>query len=106
MPIPLDFSYAGQRLVPEMPFEGHDMGDEGSGSARGLPFRIEWIRTNALTFLRTKHLRNPWNNGREIKVSRDGTELEPIVGQQLLDEWNIPSVPPRRRGSRSTQRSP
>ncbi len=121
MPIPLEFSDAGQRLVPEEPFEGHDApgGDEGTGSAWGRPFRIEWIRTNALTFLRTSHLRNPWNHGRQIKVSRDGTELEPIVGQQLLDEWDRTSASvaaadsssdrlrtrERRRGSRSTQRS-
>ena len=39
------------------------------------------------TFFRTRHLRNPWNYDREVKVSRDGTELEPAVGQRLLDEW-------------------
>lgn len=35
-----------------------------------------------------KHLRNPWNQNREIKVSRDGTEIEPDVGRQLLNIWN------------------
>jgi len=24
---------------------------------------------------------------REVKVSRDGTEIEPTVGQRLIDEW-------------------
>lgn len=24
---------------------------------------------------------------REVKVSRDGTEIEPTVGQMLIDEW-------------------
>ncbi|KAL0062321.1 hypothetical protein AAF712_010805 [Marasmius tenuissimus] len=54
----------------------------------GDSFKVEWICTERLSFLRTRHIRNPWNHDREIKVSRDGTELEPVVGQQLLDEWD------------------
>lgn len=53
----------------------------------GGTFRIKWLCTERLPFHRTRHLRNPWNHGREIKVSRDGTELEPAVGQQLVEEW-------------------
>ncbi|KAL0568703.1 hypothetical protein V5O48_013279 [Marasmius crinis-equi] len=56
-------------------------------NAWGDSFKVEWICTERLPFYRTRHIRNPWNNDREIKVSRDGTELEPSVGQQLLDEW-------------------
>jgi hypothetical protein len=40
-------------------------------------FKIEWIRVGPLNFSRTRHLRNPWNGDREVKVSRDGTEVEP-----------------------------
>ncbi|CAE6519954.1 unnamed protein product [Rhizoctonia solani] len=54
----------------------------------GKPFKIRWIRTEKLPFHRTRHLRNPWNSDREVKVSRDGTEVEPSVGQRLLDEWD------------------
>ena len=98
--------------VPEVSFEGRDTRDDGTGSALDRAFRIEWIRTDSLPFYRTRHLRNPWNRGREVKVSRDGTELEPTVGQQLLDKWDRPSVavdnspsPPgeRRRGPNSTK---
>ncbi|KIJ08647.1 hypothetical protein PAXINDRAFT_88576 [Paxillus involutus ATCC 200175] len=53
----------------------------------GETFKIEWLCTERLPFSRTRHLRNPWNHEREIKVSRDGTELEPGVGQQLVEEW-------------------
>lgn len=53
----------------------------------GEPFKVEWVCTDRLPFTRTKHLRNPWNHDREVKVSRDGTEIEPQVGQMLLDEW-------------------
>ncbi|KAG8691891.1 hypothetical protein FRC11_006472 [Ceratobasidium sp. 423] len=54
----------------------------------GKPFKIQWIKTEKLPFHRTRHLRNPWNSDREVKVSRDGTEVEPSVGQRLLDEWD------------------
>jgi hypothetical protein len=64
------------------------------GPVWGQPFQIEWIRTERLPFYRTRHLRNPWNHDREVKVSRDGTELEPTVGQALLDEWDKPEPPP------------
>ena len=56
----------------------------------GTPFRVQWVRVAKLPFHRTKHLRNPWNHDREVKVSRDGTELEPTVGQALLEEWDKP----------------
>ena len=81
----------------------------------GRPFRVEWTCTTHLPFFRTRHLRNPWNHGREVKVSRDGTELEPRVGRRLLEEWDKAPSPPvdvpatssgptqRRRGPKSTQ---
>ena len=31
---------------------------------------------------------------REIKVSRDGTEVEPTIGQMLIDEWEKTGPPP------------
>ncbi|KAH7924518.1 hypothetical protein BV22DRAFT_1013117 [Leucogyrophana mollusca] len=64
--------------------------DDGVGArdvSWGETFKIEWICTQRLPFYQTRHLRNAWNHEREIKVSRDGTELEPGVGQQLLEEW-------------------
>ncbi|KAF2645665.1 hypothetical protein P280DRAFT_126255 [Massarina eburnea CBS 473.64] len=54
----------------------------------GKPFRIEWISTNRLPFYRTRGLRNPWNANREVKIARDGTELEPSVGERLLQMFH------------------
>ena len=87
--------------------------DDGPASASDRrPFRIEWIRTVSLPFFRTRLIRNPWNHGREVKISRDGTELEPTIGQQLLDEWDRssealgnlpgPSWPPKQRRARKS----
>jgi len=65
--------------------------DEGEQDGRedlwGESFKIEWLCTEKLPFHRTRHLRNPWNHEREVKVSRDGTELEPSVGKRLIEEW-------------------
>lgn len=54
----------------------------------GKPFKIEWISTNRLPFYRTRGLRNPWNANREVKIARDGTELEPAVGERLLQMFH------------------
>ena len=86
-----------------------DAPKQGLVEAWGRPFRVEWISTDRLSFSRTKHLRNPWNHGREVKISRDGTELEPSVGRQLLEEWDKrpPSpadVPAPAESSRTGQR--
>ncbi|TFY59281.1 hypothetical protein EVJ58_g5878 [Rhodofomes roseus] len=76
---------------------------EKEGQSWGEPFKIQWIRTNRLPFYRTRHLRNLWNHDREVKVSRDGTELEPTVGQALLEEWDQPAPsPPCRNARRGT----
>ena len=74
----------------------------------GEPFKLQWIKTERLPFYRTRHLRNPWNHDREIKVSRDGTELEPSVGQALLEEWDrvietpLMEKPPQQLGQGGT----
>ena len=56
--------------------------------AFGKPFKIEWVSTNRLPFYRTRGLRNPWNANREVKIARDGTELEPSVGKRLLQMFD------------------
>jgi YT521-B-like domain len=53
----------------------------------GKSFKVEWIKVYPISFSSVRRLRNPWRDDRQIKVSRDGTELEPNVGRQLLDEW-------------------
>jgi hypothetical protein len=97
------------QIVAEELSEDIDAPKEGLAEGWGLPFPVDWIRTDHLSFSRTKHLRNPWNHGREVKISRDGTELEPSIGRQLLEEWDArpPSpadIPPPTDPSRAAQR--
>ena len=58
--------------------------------AFGKPFKIEWISTNRLPFYRTRGLRNPWNANREVKIARDGTEIETSVGRRLIQMFQKP----------------
>ncbi|KAF1838640.1 hypothetical protein BDW02DRAFT_576134 [Decorospora gaudefroyi] len=59
----------------------------------GKPFKIEWVSTNRLPFYRTRGLRNPWNANREVKIARDGTELEPGVAERLVQMFHrLPST--------------
>ncbi|OKL61259.1 hypothetical protein UA08_03924 [Talaromyces atroroseus] len=61
------------------------------GQTFGKPFRIEWMSTERVPFYRTRGLRNPWNSNREVKIARDGTEIEPSVGRKLTQLFHVPS---------------
>ncbi|KAJ4408062.1 hypothetical protein N0V91_003410 [Didymella pomorum] len=72
----------------------------------GKPFKVEWLSVNRLPFYRTRGLRNPWNANREVKIARDGTELEPSVGERLIQMFHrlgpsssgVPMIPPMQLG--------
>ncbi|WAR55433.1 hypothetical protein PtB15_6B174 [Puccinia triticina] len=61
----------------------------GNTLMSGKPFKVEWIRVQKLGFYRTKNLRNPF---KEVKVSRDGTEVEPTVGAAIVAEIEAPEA--------------
>lgn len=68
--------------------ENEEPGAQSGAQAFGKPFKIVWLATNRLPFYRTRGLRNPWNANREVKIARDGTELEPSVGRRLLQMFH------------------
>ncbi|KAG0242963.1 hypothetical protein BGW41_003128 [Actinomortierella wolfii] len=53
----------------------------------GILFPIQWLFVHKVPFTATSHLRNPYYDNREVKLSKDGTEVEPTVGEQLLAEF-------------------
>lgn len=77
-----------------------DPSETTPSKAWGKPFKIEWISTTRLPFYRTRGLRNPWNSNREVKIARDGTELETSIGRRLISLFNrLPSpVAPQMSG--------
>lgn len=58
--------------------------NEDENKTWGKPFNLEWISTAKVPFWKTRGLRNAWNAGREVKIARDGTELETLVGRRLI----------------------
>lgn len=85
MPSPLAEKTENGAAMQEDQDEAEDQRDEDN---KGLSFKIEWVKVGAIPFGRTRHLRNPWNTDKEVKVSRDGTEVEPNVGSLLMAEWD------------------
>lgn len=77
-------------------------GSPPPSKAWGKPFQVEWISTTRLPFYCTRGLRNPWNSNKEVKIARDGTELEASVGRRLLGLFHrLPrpvAAPPHMQG--------
>jgi len=67
----------GEKAVRQAQGPPAEQAEEFSPEDWGLSFKLEWIRVGTLPFHRLRSLRNPWNADREVKVSRDGTEIEP-----------------------------
>ncbi|CAH1253699.1 YTHDC2 [Branchiostoma lanceolatum] len=63
---------------------------EFSSASLGGAFRIEWIKRMSIPFQAAHHLLNPWNENKKVQISRDGQEIEPQVGEQLLKAWDRP----------------
>ncbi|KAF3391319.1 Zinc finger CCCH domain-containing protein 45 [Penicillium rolfsii] len=63
--------------------------DDEEAQSFGKPFRIQWLSTERVPFHRTRGLRNPWNANREVKIARDGTEIEPTVGRKLIALFHL-----------------
>ncbi|KAK8402583.1 hypothetical protein O3P69_000755 [Scylla paramamosain] len=54
-----------------------------SARALGGIFELDWVSRRDLSFTKTQHLYNPWNEGKPVKIGRDGQEIEPRVAEEL-----------------------
>uniref|UniRef100_UPI0037E88EAD 3'-5' RNA helicase YTHDC2 isoform X2 n=1 Tax=Semicossyphus pulcher TaxID=241346 RepID=UPI0037E88EAD len=54
----------------------------------GGVFSVDWIHRESLPFHCSQHILNPWNDHKKVQISRDGQELEPQAGSQLLLLWD------------------
>lgn len=83
--------------------EGGGADSPASSKAWGKPFKIEWVSTSRLPFYRTRGLRNPWNSNREVKIARDGTELETTIGRRLIGLFHRAPSPGTQQQSHMVQ---
>lgn len=58
---------------------------ESQNAVLARPFRLAWCRRCPVSFQQVRGLKNQWNGGKEVKVARDGTELEPAVARTIVD---------------------
>ena len=71
-------SYSGSKCL---------QGDQGQWEGTqnlGSCFGLEWRRLYDLPFSETEFLKNPLNEDKPVKISRDGQELPPDIGQELI----------------------
>ncbi|XP_023173281.1 YTH domain-containing protein 1 [Drosophila hydei] len=54
-----------------------------SPKALGGVIELDWICRKELSFNATLHLHNTWNEGKPVKIGRDGQEIEPKIGAEL-----------------------
>ena len=80
-------SFSG-RVSPE---RFSELKSQGQGSGSGTQYFIDWIKKGNVPFQATKHLLNLYNDKRKVQTSRDGQELDPILGSTLCKMWNRPS---------------
>lgn len=79
---------------------------DGELQTWGKTFNVDWISIASLPFRQTRGMRNPWNANREIKIARDGTEIEPSVGKRLLQLFQQEGSGPLGQTSTSLGRPP
>merc|ERR1719197_383142 len=51
----------------------------------GRPFELKWLKLHDLDFGELANIRNPWNEDKPVKVSRDGQELPFDIGKFLCE---------------------
>lgn len=55
-----------------------------------VPFRIKWMSPlgRSVPFSKTNHLFNAFNDNQQVKIARDGIEVDPDTGKMLIDMFH------------------
>ncbi|XP_071964049.1 3'-5' RNA helicase YTHDC2-like [Antedon mediterranea] len=75
-------------------FQGYArmISDTSTNPRGGSSLKVKWIKRSNMPYKITQHFVNPWNENKKVQVSRDGQEIEPSVGENLLKTWvNVPT---------------
>uniref|UniRef100_A0A2P2LE43 YTH domain-containing family protein n=1 Tax=Rhizophora mucronata TaxID=61149 RepID=A0A2P2LE43_RHIMU len=57
----------------------------GKSNCWGHSFKVTWLQLNDLPFQKTLHLKNPLNDYKPVKISRDCQELPEDIGEALCE---------------------
>ncbi|KAJ0778889.1 putative YTH domain-containing protein [Helianthus annuus] len=57
----------------------------GGSKPWGRSFKVKWLRLHDLPFQKTLHLKNPLNDYKPVKISRDCQELPQDIGEALCE---------------------
>ncbi|KAM6556919.1 hypothetical protein CsatB_003938 [Cannabis sativa] len=66
---------------------------QGNGKCNpwGRSFKVKWLQLNDLPFQKTLHLKNPLNDYKPVKISRDCQELSTEIGEALCELLDVKS---------------
>lgn len=59
----------------------------GKSNPWGRSFKVKWLCLNDLPFQKTLHLKNPWNDFKPVKISRDCQVYTLPASIELSDVW-------------------
>lgn len=57
----------------------------GKSNPWGRSFKVKWLQLNDVPFQKTLHLKNPLNDYKPVKISRDCQELPEDIGEALCE---------------------
>lgn len=73
-------------------------------------FELDWICKKDLQFTKTSHLFNPLNEGKPVKIARDGQQVDNAIAEQLLalfpPDESIDLIPLLKKMKRQTKNRP
>lgn len=79
--------------IDEVDHSPNDINDTVTSQPEGLPksFGIDWLSLKRIPFRQTTNLKNQLNENKEVKIARDGTELDSEVGRRLCSLFHVPN---------------
>ncbi|CAA3011686.1 YTH domain-containing 1 isoform X1 [Olea europaea subsp. europaea] len=75
------------QMVSSVGWGRDEIWSQGSGKSKpwGRSFKVKWLQLHDLPFQKTLHLKNPWNEYKPVKISRDCQELPQDIGEALCE---------------------
>ncbi|KAF9689417.1 hypothetical protein SADUNF_Sadunf01G0090100 [Salix dunnii] len=75
------------QMISSVGWRHDNLWNEGSGKSNpwGRSFKVKWLQLNDLPFQKTLHLKNPLNDYKPVKISRDCQELPEDIGEALCE---------------------